>query len=137
MKVLLCIALLLAVSSAAVLPKWTPKWKVVNSFNNSWTPNNVYAQANPLPGQSSRAVVCGTAQADTASTSYDFVLANGDQIYNQGTGSAYSDNLFQNSKYCFSHPYTLPEDATAPYTLTLTLKNPNEGLVSVEFTFYF
>jgi len=133
MKVLICLALLLALSSAA----FAPSWKVLNTYSNQWKPAGVYAQSNAPVGYNNVITVCGNANYDNvAVSSYTYQIGKGSQILYQGTVGIPPVILFQGSGYCFYFNYQVPSAAYPNYYVYLTLQNPTAALATVEVDFY-
>ena len=141
MKFILCLALLLAVSSAAFLRQqsssgpFTPQWKVTNTFDNAWTPTYVYSLGNPGASGYNQVSVCGTANAELLPKQWRFQLTDGTTTTQEWTYGVTYETLFQDSQFCFSISYQVEANYTTQYSLLLTLESFDARLVSLQVDF--
>ncbi len=142
MKALLCLAVLLALSSAAFLPQqsstgpFTPKWKITNNYyNDFWVPTDVFSKGNPGAGGYNQVVVCGKANIEILPKQWRFQLTDGTTKTQEWTYGVTYETLFKDSQYCFSITYQVEANYTSQYSLLLTLESFDERLVSIQVDF--
>ena len=141
MKALLCLAVLLAVSSAAFLPQqsspgpFTPKWIITNNFyNDFWVPTDVFSKGNPGAGGYNQVVVCAKPKVGTFPKQWRFQLTDGKTFTEESISGVTYEPLFKD-RQCLSVNYQVEENYTSQYSLLLTLESFDEYLVSLQVFF--
>ncbi len=129
MKAIIVFAVLVALSTAYIVPSWS-----VYSAGD-FKPTAVLAKSYSYVNETNTLNVCGAANRNIQVNSYSYQVGQGSVVWYSGTVNLPPQYVFDGGAFCFFYKLDVPVIARPGFTVYLTLNNATAGLGTVKVDF--